>query len=65
MNNNKNAMQITLQELKHLEQKWREQMRNMVKAKLDAETTVDTIQQMTVVQGQLCKLMLELEGQLK
>jgi hypothetical protein len=65
MNNNKSAMQITLQELKHLEQKWREQMRNMVKAKLDAETTVDTIQQMTVVQGQLCKLMIELEGQLK
>lgn len=65
MNANKNAMRITLHELKHLEQKWREQMRNMVKAKLDAETTVDTIQQMTVVQGQLCKLMLELEGQLK
>lgn len=65
MNTNKAATQVTLHELKHLEQKWRLQMRSMVKAKLDAETTVDTLQQMTVVQGQLCKLMLELEGQLK
>ena len=65
MNANKAAMQVTLHELKHLEQKWRLQMRSMVKAKLDAETTVDTIQHMTIVQGQLCKLMLELEGQLK
>lgn len=65
MNNNKAAMQLTLHELKRLEQTWREQMRKMVKAKLDAENTIDTIQQMTVVQGQLCKLMLEFEGQLK
>jgi len=63
--NNKAAMQVTLYELKLLEQRWREQMRSMLKAKLDAETTVDTIQHMTMVQGQLCKLMLEIEGQLK
>ena len=65
MNNNKAAVRLTLHELKRLEQTWGLQMRSMVKAKLDAEPTVDTIQHMTMVQGQLCKLMIELEGQLK
>jgi hypothetical protein len=65
MNTNKNAMRVTLHELKHLEQQWKAQIRGVLKAKLDAETTVDTIQHMTMVQGQLCKLMLEIEGQLK
>jgi hypothetical protein len=63
--NNKAAMQVTLHEVKHLEQQWREQMRKMLKAGLSPDNTIDTIHHMTVVQVQLYKLMLELEGQLK
>lgn len=59
---NKEAKRITLHQLKQLEEQWRKQMVGLTKSKhASGEMLVDIIQEMTVVQGELCKLMLKLE----
>lgn len=64
MNTNKAAIQVALHEVKHLEQQWREQMRNMLKAGLSPDDTIATIHHMTVVQVQLTKTIRKFEGDL-
>jgi hypothetical protein len=65
MNANKEAMAIALHELKHLEQQWRSQMRNMLVAGFGADTTIDTLQHMTYVQRQLDNTVLKFEEESK
>lgn len=65
MTGNKVAQRVALHELKHLEQAWRKQMEGVLKMGLSSPDTVDTIQEMTGVEGALCRLMIELEGKLK
>ena len=65
MTGNKVAQKVALHDLKRLEQTWRKQMESVLKLKLPAADTVATIQEMTVVEGALCRLMIELEGKLK
>lgn len=65
MTGNKVAKRVTLHELKHLEQAWRKQMEKVLKMGLSSPDTVATIQEMTITEGALCRLMIELEGELK
>ena len=65
MTGNKVAQRVALQELKKLEHAWRKQMEAVLKLGLSSPDTVASIQEMTVVEGALCRLMIELEGKLK
>ena len=59
---NKEAKRIALHQLKQLEEQWRKQMVSVAKSKhASGELIVDTIQEMTLVQGELVKCMLKLE----
>jgi hypothetical protein len=65
MSRNKDAMQVALHEVKHLEQQWRGQMRNMLTAGLSADNTIDTIHYMSYVQKQLDNAILKFTEELK
>jgi hypothetical protein len=65
MNRNKEAMAIALHELRHLEQQWKAQMRNVLIAGFGADTTIDTLQHMTYVQKQLVNAILKFEEESK
>ena len=65
MNTNKEAMQVALHEVKHLEQQWRAQMRNVLKAEFGPDNKIDIIQHMTYVQRQLANAILKFEEELK
>lgn len=61
MTGNKTAQLVMLSELKKLEQTWRKQMEGVLKMGLSSADAVESIQEMTVVQGTLCRAMVELE----
>ena len=61
MTETKTAQLVTLSELKKLEQTWRKQMEGVLKMGLSSADAVESIQEMTVVQGTLCRAMVELE----
>ena len=67
MNNiNEGALIIVAHELKHLEAAWKKQMLGVVKTKgMAAEDIVDTVQEMTWVQGKLFETRLNIEHRLK
>ena len=65
MTGNQVAKLVALSELKKLEQTWRKQMEVVLKFPLGATDTVASIQEMTVVQGTLCRAIIELEKETK
>jgi hypothetical protein len=56
---------VALSELKKLEQAWRKQMEGVLKMGLSSPDAVASIQEMTVVQGTLCRVIIELEKETK
>jgi hypothetical protein len=65
MTGNQVAKLVTLSELKKLEQAWRKQMEGVLKMGLSSPDAVASIQEMTVVQGTLCRVIIELEKETK
>jgi hypothetical protein len=65
MTGNQVAKLVALSELKRLEQAWRKQMEGVLKMGLSSPDAVASIQEMTVVQGTLCRVIIELEKETK
>lgn len=65
MTGNQVAKLVALSELKKLEQAWRKQMEGVLKMGLSSPDAVASIQEMTVVQGTLCRVIIELEKETK